>query len=277
MMNRRPQKMSVILTTYNHPRWLEKVLWAYSCQQYKGFEVVIADDGSDAPTQKVVEAAQKESSMDIRHVWHADEGFRKCEILNRAIEAATGDYLVFSDGDCVPRRDFLTHHFEMATPGRFLSGGYFKLPMELSRQMDRRSIQSGEAFTLRYLRAGGVKRSRRDLRVITRGRFAKLCNVLTPTRATWNGNNSSGWKDDIVRVGGFDERMRYGGLDRELGERLENAGVRGRHLRYQTLVLHLDHARGYANPEDLANNRRIRHETRSSGRTFTDYGLRPAA
>ena len=43
-------------------------------------------------------------------------------------------------------------------------------------------------------------------------------NTFTPTKASWNGHNASGWLSDILAVNGFDERMQYGGQDREFGE-----------------------------------------------------------
>lgn len=267
---------SVILSTYNHPEWLRKVLWGYAHQTHRSFELIIADDGSDDRTAAVIQWALRETELSIRHVWQSDQGFRKCEALNRGIEASKSNYLIFSDGDCVPRRDFVGQHLLHRRSGRFLSGGYYKLPMELSRSMSLGEIGDGSAFTLSYLRRGGVRRSARDLRVVTSGWSAALCNRLTTTRATWNGNNSSGWKSDLVRAGGFDTRMRYGGQDRELGERLVNAGLRGQHVRFQTLVLHLDHGRGYANPIDRAVNLQIRAETRRSGTAVTKYGLKAA-
>lgn len=272
----RPALPSIILSTYNHPKWLEKVLWGYSSQDYPSFEIVIADDGSDLRTRDVIDRTREATGMAIRHVWHPDEGFQKCAILNKAIQAAAGDYLIFSDGDCVPRRDFVSHHVGNATVGRFLSGGYYKLPMDLSRSMSIADVVSGESFRLSYLRNAGVPWSRRDLRLVTRGACASICNALTPTKPTWNGNNSSGWLDDLVAAGGFDERMRYGGQDRELGQRLENAGIRGKHVRYQTVLLHLDHSRGYANEEDLERNLAIRAETKRSGIVRTPYGLKAA-
>ena len=102
---------------------------------------------------------------------------------------------------------------------------------------------------------------------------ATALNALTPARASWNGHNASGWRDDIIAANGFDERMQYGGEDRELGERLENAGIRGRRVRYSALVVHLDHDRGYVQPQMIENNRRIRAATRSTRSTRTDFGL----
>ena len=64
-------------------------------------------------------------------------------------------------------------------------------------------------------------------------------NTLTPAKATFNGGNSSGWRSDILDARGFDVRMQYSGEDRELGERLVNAGIRGTQIRYSAIVLHL--------------------------------------
>ncbi len=49
----------------------------------------------------------------MRHVWHADDGFRKCTICNKAIQEATGNYLVFFDGDCIPGRHCLEIHVDL--------------------------------------------------------------------------------------------------------------------------------------------------------------------
>jgi hypothetical protein len=218
-----------------------------------------------------------QTDLRLRHVWHEDDGFRKCTILNRAIEAASGDYLLFSDGDCVPRWDFVQQHFWAAEAGKFLSGGYFKLPLSLSQRISIDDIRCGHAFSVRWLRANGLPFSHRLLRLSAQGRLAKFLNRVTTTRPSWNGNNSSGWTTDVHRANGFDQRMRYGGEDRELGERLENAGIRGKHVRFQSVCLHLDHARGYVNATDLERNLQIRKETARYRRVRTDYGIRQAA
>lgn len=265
--------ISVILSTYNQPAWLEKVLAGYDAQTFTDFEIVIADDGSGQETRQIIDAARQRSERPIHHVWHEDDGFRKSDILNAATVRSEGAYLLFSDGDCVPRSDFIAQHAAAACPGRFLSGGYIKLPMHASQTMSIDDILSGRAFTVAWLRQQGCPLSRQWLRMVAGKYSAPLLNRLTTTRATWNGNNSSGFREDVVRAGGFDQRMRYGGQDRELGERLENAGIRGKHIRYQTVCLHLDHARGYANAEDRQRNLQIRKETVQSGRAFTEFGI----
>jgi glycosyltransferase involved in cell wall biosynthesis len=76
-------KASVIFTTYNQPKWLEKALWGYEYQSHTDFEIIIADDGSGPETRKVIEQAQKNHPIDIKHIWHPDEGYQKCPHLKQ--------------------------------------------------------------------------------------------------------------------------------------------------------------------------------------------------
>ena len=71
-------KISVIMTTYNSPVWLEKVLWGYSAQQHRDFEIVIGDDGSRDDTRQTIDRLRSETGLTIKHVWQEDDGFRKC-------------------------------------------------------------------------------------------------------------------------------------------------------------------------------------------------------
>jgi hypothetical protein len=86
-----------------------------------------------------------------------------------------------------------------------------------------------------------------------------LLDRLSPVQRAWCGANASAFRAALLRVNGFDETMRWGGGDKEMGVRLTNAGVRGRHLRFTAPLVHLDHPRGYADPAHKAANRaRIR-------------------
>lgn len=265
--------ISVIITTYNHPAWLEKVLWGFAAQTFRDFEIVIADDGSGPETAGVIDSFRADTGLPVVHVWHEDDGFRKCEILNKAIIASSGEYLLFTDGDCIPRRDFLEVHHSLAEPGRFLSGGYIKLPLETSRRITVADVVEGRATDYRWLRKLGAPHTRRLARLALGPGAARLFDTLTPTSPTWNGHNASAWRSDIIAVNGYEERMGYGGLDRELGERLENLGIKGRQVRHRAHVVHLDHGRGYRDPEILRRNAEIRRETRRTGRTRAVVGL----
>lgn len=265
--------ISVIITTYNATDWLQKVLWGYAVQQFRDFELVIADDGSSPETAGLISRLAPELGLDVQHVWHEDDGFRKCRILNKATLHAKYDYLVFTDGDCIPRADFLAVHANRARPGCYLSGGYYKLPLATSRAITREDIETGRCFDWHWLRAHGLPRSAKRSKIAAGPTQAKWLNRLTPTSCNFKGSNGSVWLEDALAVNGHDERMRYGGLDREFGVRLINHGVKPVHVRYDAIVVHLDHPRGYRDPERVAANKALRVEVDQRGITRTDHGI----
>lgn len=265
--------LSVILSTYNSPIWLEKVLWGYSVQSHQDFELLIADDGSTEETAALIESMRQKTSLTLRHIWHPDDGFRKCRILNKAVLHAQNDYVVFSDGDCIPRADFLSVHAAEAKPGRFLSGGYHKLPMQTSEAIGTDDILTGRCFNLDWLKAHGLPSSYKNSKLTATPRQAHWLNRLTPTACNFKGSNASAWMSDIVRANGFDEGMAYGGEDREFGIRLSNNGIRPHHVRYNAIVIHLDHARGYVDPETVRSNKAFRQQIEKARSKWTPRGL----
>lgn len=264
-------KASVIMSTYNAEEWLEKVIWGFSVQTEKDFEIIIADDGSGPKTKELLDRLREKISMPLVHVWQEDNGFQKSQILNKAIMASQSDYLIFTDGDCIPRKDFVQTHLRYRQPGYFLSGGYFKLPMDISQAISKEDIISQKCFDVKWLTGMGFKGN--TLKLGAEGFLAKVLNFITPTKATWNGHNASGWKTDLVAVNGFNQEMQYGGQDRELGERLFNKGLRSKQIRYSAICVHLDHARGYVNEETWKKNYAIRKNTRQNKVVKTPVGI----
>ena len=265
--------LSVLVTTYNATEWLQKLLWGFAAQTHREFELIIADDGSRPETADLLKQQGRELGLDIKHVWQPDDGFQKCRILNKAILHARHEYLVFTDGDCIPRADFLEVHARRAAPDTYLSGSYYKLPMSTSERITRNDIESGRCFDWRWLREHGLPRSAKRSKIDAGPTMARWLNRLTPTKCNLKGSNASAWLKDIITVNGFDERMRYGGLDREFGVRLVNAGVRPVHVRYDAIVVHLDHARGYRNPQEVAANKALRVAVDRQGLVQTPNGI----
>lgn len=265
--------VGVIISTYNNPQWLRKTLWGYEQQTHRPDEVIIADDGSGKETAEMIEAFKEESTLNIKHVWQSDEGFRKNSILNKAILAAGADYLIFTDQDCIPRGDFIATHCHYARPGFFLSGGYYKLPMKISLLITRDDIATQKAFSPAGLAGQGLKRNFKLLKLTQSGWLASLMNHVTTAKATFNGCNSSCWREDALAIGGFNETMNYGGEDREFGERLFNKGIRSKQIRYSAACVHLDHNRPYK-PSNTELNRNIRRETRRKRIIVTPDGIR---
>lgn len=257
-------KTSIIFTTYNSPVWLQKVLWGFFEQTTKDFEIIIADDGSRDETRQLIEEMRKETEIPIKHIWQEDDGFQKCRILNKAILASEGEYLIFTDGDCIPRKDFVEQHLKLSEPNTYLSGGYFKLPMSVSTAITKDDIVTQRAFNVNWLISKGLKKTHKTMKLTASGTWASFLNKVSPARPTWNGHSASCHKEHILAVNGFEEKMQYGGQDCEFGDRLINYGLKAKRIRYSAVCIHLDHKRGYVTPEMLANSKAIRQDTKKN-------------
>lgn len=266
-------KVSVIITTYNAAEWLRKVLIGYSVQTECDFEIVIADDGSTSETQELLSLFSSKFKYPIVHVWQEDNGFQKSKILNKAILKSNSEYLLFTDGDCIPRNDFVEMHLKYQEKGFFLSGGYFKLPLSISKLISEIDIINSNCFRLSWLKKNGFKANFKSSKLTQSDLLSQFMNWITPTKKSWNGHNSSGWKSDIIAVNGYNQDMQYGGLDRELGERLFNFGLLSKQIRYSAICLHLDHTRGYFSQEGWDKNISIRAFNKKNNITVTKNGI----
>ncbi|TPV32863.1 glycosyltransferase [Paucihalobacter ruber] len=266
--------ISVIISTYNSEEWLEKVLESYKYQDYQNFEVIIADDGSRASTKELIDSYKADYPVDLRHIWHEDLGYRRQELLNKCIVETAYDYILMTDGDCIARKDFVSTHAKFAERGYFLSGGYLKLNMVTSKAIKLEDIKNGNCFSTKWLTENGKITFKQSIKLKAKGNYADFLDYLTPTGATFNNCNSSAWKEDLIAINGYDERMQYGGPDRELGERLHNNGIKSKQIRHKAIVLHLDHPRGYKTKESIQKNEAIRGLTKVEKRIWTDYGIK---
>ena len=266
-------KISVIITTYNSENWLKKVLLGYLYQTEKDIEIIIADDGSTQKTKTLIDSFQGKFKHPIIHVWQEDNGFQKTKILNKAILQTNSNYILFTDGDCIPREDFIATHLKFKEKGYFLSGGYFKLPLETSENITENDIISKNCFNPFWLRKNGVKSNFKLTKLIRFAPFNNFMNWITPTKKTFNGHNTSCFKSDLFAVNGFNEEMQYGGLDREIGERMFNFGIRSKQIRYSAICLHLEHKKSYANPDTWKKNNSIREFNKRNNVTSIANGL----
>jgi glycosyltransferase involved in cell wall biosynthesis len=264
-------RVSVIVTTYNNPRALALVLAGLARQSVRGFEILVADDGSGPETAAVVGEFAARAPVSVRHVWHPDEGFRKCTISNTAILAASGDYLVFFDGDCIPTRGCLETHVREARQDGYLAGGKLRLGGRFADRLTPAMVAGG---VLDHVGPWWWRVGKRERLVVSRVPFLRdWMNRRVPREPSWRGENSSAFAEHVVRVGGFDERFSYGFEDAEFGHRLQAAGVHGRSVRYTAPVFHLEHERPWARPEVIAANRALYEASRAERRWRTAHGL----
>jgi glycosyltransferase involved in cell wall biosynthesis len=265
--------VGVVFTTYNRPQDLERVLAGYARQTHRQFEIVIADDGSGEETRRCIENARRDWQLEIRHVWHEDVGFRKCRILNRAIAETRAEYLIFTDGDCIPHPEFVAGHVALARPGYFVSGGCVRLGEASTRAVTPTDVLDGQVFDARWLTSRGEPALNLRKLLFSVQPWHNVMNAITTTRPTWNGHNSSTWREEVLAVNGFDERLGYGGLDREFGERLERCGMRGIQARYSLICLHLEHPRPYRACAIMDANKQIRRDNARLNVRRTRFGL----
>jgi glycosyltransferase involved in cell wall biosynthesis len=234
-------RTTVIVTTYNRPDALAAVLEGYLAQTDQRFELLVADDGSTDDTRKLVMEYAVRSKFPLRHIWQEDLGFRAAAARNRAIAASRADYILFTDGDCIPPRDFVAQHCRLAEPGYFLSGNRMLLSEAFTRQALTQHLplhERGLAAWLRPRLRGDINRWLPMLRLPDgdwrrsapqRWAGAKTCNL-------------SAWRDDLVRINGLDESYSGWGLeDSDLVIRLLHAGVRHKNARFAAPVFHLWH------------------------------------
>lgn len=236
-----PDLISVIVTTYNREDALEAVLSSLSRQSDRGFEVVVADDGSRATTGAVVERWRPRLGVPLDHVWQMNCGFRAAEIRNRAILVCHGDYCIFLDGDCIAPADFVATHRRLAERGWFVTGNRVLLSSTLTAAVlsdDLRPETWSAPGWVRQRLRGGVNRLAAVLR-LPLGPLRKLRS------GQWRGARSCNlaiWRSDLERVDGFDAWFSgWGREDSDLLIRLLRCGLRRKDGRFATGVIHLWH------------------------------------
>lgn len=234
--------IALIITTYNRPDALAAVLEGCLIQIDQDFEVIVADDGSTQDTADLIASYQVRAPFVIKHVWQEDLGFRAAAIRNRALAATHADYIVFTDGDCVPPAEFVASHRHLAERGWFLSGNRLMLTQAFTEQVLRDKLPIHLWRTRDWLRARWQGQIERLLPLVRLPNLGWLRKQL-PKR--WQGAktcNLSAWRDDLLRVNGLDESYTGWGLeDSDLVIRLLRAGIQNKSARFSVPVFHLWH------------------------------------
>jgi glycosyltransferase involved in cell wall biosynthesis len=227
---------SLIITTYDWPAALDLVLESALRQTVAPGEVLVADDGSDERTARVVQDFVdrfRARGVAMRHVWHPDRGFRAAEIRNRALAAAQGDYVLLVDGDCILHPAFTRSHLAFARPGAFVQG----TRALLSERRSAHALASRQT-TFHPCQAGIANR----LNAISAAWLSRLVPSSRDPLSGVRSCNMGFWRSDAVRVNGFDARfVGWGREDSDFVARMTVAGVRRRKLKFGGIVYHLWH------------------------------------
>ena len=263
--------ISLVVTTYNRPDALRAVIEACFAQSDRDFEIIIADDGSGAPTRECIEALKARAPLPLSHVWQEDLGFRASMSRNRGIAAARGDYIVILDGDCVPQTDFIARHRALAQPNCMVTGSRILLDEETTRRVlkDNTPLQELDKRALLRLRLHGAINKVLPLLV-------KLPDAGREYRKfSWRrikSCNMGMWRADLEKVNGFDESfVGWGHEDADVAVRLHNAGVKRKDGAFATEVFHLWHREAQRDQE--SSNRKIVLEREIDKTTQATKGL----
>src|SRR4051794_34400017 len=113
---------SIIIPTYSRPEALTNCLEAIALLDYPRdrFEVIVVDDGSPRPADQIVASFSSRFAVRSLRQQHAGPAAAR----NQGAAGARGDFLAFTDDDCLPDRDWLrifARHFA-ANPDYLIGG-----------------------------------------------------------------------------------------------------------------------------------------------------------
>jgi glycosyltransferase involved in cell wall biosynthesis len=276
--------LSVVVTTYEWPDALDHVLRSLFEQTDEDFEIVIADDGSGRATREVAERWSERFGDRLLHVWQADRGYRRARVLDLAALSASGQYLVFLDGDCLVRRRFVEAVRRAALPGWFLASKRVNLSPELSRR-----VLESHVPVWRWTAPGWFLRAPAEL--LAAPRQSARPGLLLPIRdrrRPWRARQPEftppydGYgfffgvsRADFERVNGFDMRFEgWGGEDVDIALRLRRDALRCGWPGAHATVLHLWHP---AKKGTTRSNAPLLDDTTNSARYEAVEGVRELA
>ena len=234
--------ISILVATYNWPQALKLCLESLATQTDQNFEIIIADDGSADSTKQTIDTFKSSHSISITHLWQEDQGFRKTKILNQAIDAAKGDYLIFLDGDCIVQPDFLARHRDLAQKGFLITGSRILLNEKLTQELLTSAHWDFPSFSsklLEYRLNGGINKYW-PLKIKLGDGAWRVYKKFVWRRI--KGCNLACWKADADAIHGFDETMTgWGHEDADFVFRMQRQQIKRKSGSWSTEVLHLFH------------------------------------
>lgn len=259
-------KISVIVTTYNRPDALKKVLDGLLVQSCLPHDIIVADDGSGPETRQMLLPYLKNSRTPvIRHEWQQDQGFRVARIRNKAILVSRGDYLVFLDGDCIPERHFVSDHQDLAEQGAFFQGKRVLVSENASDMFEHKNTTS---VLNRISLACSSKVSNRHHLV----RIPFFPSLKKKGLSGIRSCNMGIFKKDVLSVNGFNhEFVGWGREDSEFVVRLYRYGLRRNENPFRAICYHLWHKEN--SRDRLADNDALLEDCRKSNEYFCPRGL----
>lgn len=265
-------KASLIISFYNKIEFLRLVLASCERQTMQDFEIVIADDGSKPNIVEEIKIISQKTKIPIQHIWHEDVGWRKNEIMNKAVAAAQSDYLIFIDGDCILHSHFIEEHYAARQINTCLTGRRANLSQKITEKLTPEKVQAGYLERKNWLLlwdslTGKSNQVEKAIYI----KSAWLRQWLNHKQKDILGCNFSIFKADFLGVNGFDERYQAPsvGEDNDLHYRLCLNEVKMKPVLNICIVYHLYHKQLERPSQNLA----LFAEVKKQAIAFTQYGI----
>lgn len=233
-------KISLLITTYNDPCRLKKTLSHYLGQSPQPFEILVCDDGSGPETKVLIESFAKISKIPIVHVYQEDHGWDAPGVRNLGVIKSSGEYLLMTDGDCIPHPGFIRDHLAAVEKGYFVFGDRLHVVRTYVEEFSTNTFVRMD-YILRkkiHKRISAIRNPFEKPVIYAKSSFAQIAPLASLSMAC----NFGVWKHDFVSVNGFDESYRsWWPEDAECSARLLNSGLKMKKYRQKCLVYHLDH------------------------------------
>ena len=257
---------SLIISTYNWPDALRLCLTSVSEQSVLPAEVIIADDGSTQETAKVVNEFQKFANIEIKHVWHPDDGFRLAAIRNKAIAEVSGDYIIQIDGDLILHSHFIAGHLALKKDRYFVAGSRVMLSKRSTENLLTHKSIDVKKYSRPQLDMNAIRNS------LLRNFLATRYKAKGKHTFYAKGCNMAFFKTDLIKVNGYNETFTgWGSEDREITIRLMNAGVKKLFLKNGGICYHLYHTS--PSKEKEMQNEELMNKAIVSKSTWAEDGL----
>lgn len=241
--------VSLIISVYKDVASLRTVLEGLKFQTWRDYQVVISEDGESGEMRNFLHGYAHEGPL--LHLTQPDVGWRKNQALNRAIQRAAGDYLIFIDGDCVLHHRFIENHVRFSGKRKILAGKRVKLGPAFSAMFregisDLPALERKVEKEKRAMRKDGAKFYEEAFYIDPDG-FLSFIPKLRKMHQL-KGCNMSFYREDIEAINGFDEDYQLPaiGEDIDLTWRFRGLGYELFSLRNLAVQYHLYHKENWS-------------------------------
>ena len=127
--------ISVVMTTYNHEKYIAQAIESVLSQDYINFELIIVDDGSTDQTKTIIERYEDDR---IYKIYKTNSGVS--DASNEGIKIAKGKWIALMSGDDISRTDRLKVEYE------YVKTNGYNIVMSLPQLIDENGQELADSY-----------------------------------------------------------------------------------------------------------------------------------